>query len=262
MEMGEKIRKARLEAGLTQSQLCRGLITRNMLSQIEHGTARPSLSTLEELSRRLQKPAALFLGEEEPAGRCQVDEAWRAYREGRLLDAARSLDACKDQEDFEDLPVLRTLVLLELAKQALVEQRDLYARELLGWIREEKCGIPQLERWEILLRGQLKNQQAEPLCRELPSLDPELMLRAKAALEQKNPRRAGVLLEAAEERTSSQWGILRGRAFMQEGKYKEAADCFHLAEQTHPEEVFPYLEKCYRELEDFKQAYFYACRQK
>ena len=40
MELGEKIRQARLEAGLSQRALCGDVITRNMLSQIE--TALPS----------------------------------------------------------------------------------------------------------------------------------------------------------------------------------------------------------------------------
>ena len=35
MTLGEKIRQARLEAGLSQRQLCGGEVTRNMLSQIE-----------------------------------------------------------------------------------------------------------------------------------------------------------------------------------------------------------------------------------
>ena len=43
MELGEKLRLARLEAGMTQRQLCGDEITRNMLSQIENGTARPSM---------------------------------------------------------------------------------------------------------------------------------------------------------------------------------------------------------------------------
>ena len=37
MELGEKLRQARLEAGLTQRQLCGDQITRNMLSLIENG---------------------------------------------------------------------------------------------------------------------------------------------------------------------------------------------------------------------------------
>ena len=54
MELGEKLRQARLEAGFSQRQLCGEEITRNMLSQIEHGTAKPSMKTLQFLAARLE----------------------------------------------------------------------------------------------------------------------------------------------------------------------------------------------------------------
>ena len=64
MELGEKIRQARLEAGLTQRALCGDVITRNMLSQIENGSARPSMNTLQYLASRLCKPIGYFLEEQ------------------------------------------------------------------------------------------------------------------------------------------------------------------------------------------------------
>ena len=64
MELGEKLLRARQEAGLSQRQLCGDVITRNMLSQIEHGTARPSMDTLRYLASRLGKPVSFFLGED------------------------------------------------------------------------------------------------------------------------------------------------------------------------------------------------------
>ena len=63
MEMGELLRQARLEAGLTQRELCGERITRNMLSQIENGAARPSMATLQYLADALGKPVSYFLGE-------------------------------------------------------------------------------------------------------------------------------------------------------------------------------------------------------
>ena len=49
MDLGEKLKKVRLEAGLSQRQVCGERITRNMLSQIENGSARPSMDTLRYL---------------------------------------------------------------------------------------------------------------------------------------------------------------------------------------------------------------------
>ena len=64
MTIGEKLRTARLEAGLSQRQLCADVITRNMLSQIENGSARPSMDTLIFLAQQLNRPVSYFLEEE------------------------------------------------------------------------------------------------------------------------------------------------------------------------------------------------------
>lgn len=64
MHLGEKIKEARLEAGFTQRALCGDVITRNMLSQIENGTARPSMTTLQYLAGRLGKSVGYFLEEQ------------------------------------------------------------------------------------------------------------------------------------------------------------------------------------------------------
>ena len=50
MDLGEKLKKVRLDAGLSQRQVCGERITRNMLSQIENGSARPSMDTLRYLA--------------------------------------------------------------------------------------------------------------------------------------------------------------------------------------------------------------------
>ena len=59
MCLGEKLRCARLEAGMTQRQLCGEMITRNMLSQIENGKATPSTKTLRYLAQMLGKPVVI-----------------------------------------------------------------------------------------------------------------------------------------------------------------------------------------------------------
>ena len=64
MDLGQKIKEARLAAGLTQRQLCGEVITRNMLSQIESGRARPSMDTLAHFAKALDKPISWFLEEE------------------------------------------------------------------------------------------------------------------------------------------------------------------------------------------------------
>ena len=64
MSLGHRIRAARIEAGLSQRALCGDRITRNMLSQIENGIAKPSVKTLEYLAEQLGRPVSYFLEEQ------------------------------------------------------------------------------------------------------------------------------------------------------------------------------------------------------
>lgn len=64
MTLGEKIKQARIARGLTQSELCEGGITRNMLSRIENGMALPSLDSLEFIAKKLDIPTGYLLSDE------------------------------------------------------------------------------------------------------------------------------------------------------------------------------------------------------
>jgi transcriptional regulator with XRE-family HTH domain len=63
--LGKRLREARLSRRMTQADVAAGFITRNMLSQIESGTANPSIKTLEHLSKMLGLPMAELLPEGE-----------------------------------------------------------------------------------------------------------------------------------------------------------------------------------------------------
>ncbi len=260
MGIGQQIRSARMEMGLSQRQLCGDVITRNMLSQIENGTATPSLATLQTLADRLQKPLSYFFEESVSPERVLVDSAWKAYEQGAFSEAARILE--KTSDNCRDLGILKFLVLLELAQQAIRDNRHPYARQLLIRAQSEDCPVPELQRRALLLQGQLDGEPAAPLCALLPSLDEELILRAQGALEEQNPLRAAQLLDAAEDQTAPRWALLRGQVYFSQGNYPLAAKCFHQAEKVYPAATAPYLESCYKELEDYRQAYFYACRQR
>ena len=231
MELGEKLLRARQEAGLSQRQLCGEVITRNMLSQIEHGTARPSMDTLRYLAGRLGKPVSFFLEEEPP-----VSEA-----EAKLLAALNRLDA---------------------GEQALREGREALALGLLSEPIPEDCRCREpLERRRLLLLGTLPGMAASA-CKGLPGLDEELRLRALAALEEGAAERALALLEAAEDRESPRWLLLHGRALTRLARYDQAVASLMAAEDPFPRETAPLLEVCFRELGDFQRAYEYACRQR
>ncbi len=108
MELGEKLRQARLEAGLSQRQLCGDVITRNMLSQIESGKVGTSVSTLQYLAGRLGKPVGYFLEEDtalSPNIACiqAARQAYGARSFGQVLELLQDYqqpDALFDQEYF------------------------------------------------------------------------------------------------------------------------------------------------------------------
>ncbi|MEA4989010.1 MAG: helix-turn-helix transcriptional regulator [Anaerovorax sp.] len=56
IELGRRIKEARIAKKMTQSELVGDFITRNMLSQIENGSATPSIKTLAYLSAVLEVP--------------------------------------------------------------------------------------------------------------------------------------------------------------------------------------------------------------
>ena len=266
MELGEKLLQARKEAGLSQRQLCGDTITRNMLSQIEHGTARPSMDTLKYLAGRLGKPVSYFLQEDvvTSPNRQVIIDAGNAYRQGDVP-KARLLLENYDPEDpvFRwEYRYLHAMTTLSTAQKALAEGKDIYARVLLAGVEESCRQIPGAERQRLMLLGQIPGADLTAVCRKLPSLDEELLLRAREALRSGKATRAAQLLDAAEDQSDPKWNLLRGRVCIALEEYREALPHLHRAEAAYPAETAPALEQCYREIGDYKQAYEYACKQK
>ena len=265
MSLGEKLRQARLEAGLSQRALCGGEITRNMLSRIENGAAQPSMRTLQYLAGRLDKPVSFFLEDQAvvSSNRRVMESARQLYDLGQFAQAMALLgnyagpDPVYDREEA----LLAVLIRLAVEEQAISQHRERYARELLDATdtRGIYCG-EDLNRRRILLLGRLGATQR--LCSQLPSLDEELALRASEAIRQGDVRRGTHLLEAMQRRDNPKWMLLRGEAYLAENAYQNAVQCFRRAEEAFPEKAIPRLENCYRELGDYKQAYLYACKQK
>jgi hypothetical protein len=143
---------------------------------------------------------------------------------------------------------------LHRARQALKEGKHLYARQLL-----EGVTAPELLREKLLLEARIPGADLPGICRDLPSLDEELLLRAEAALE--DHQRCRNLLLAAERKTAPRWNLLMGRLLFSEQSWAAAAEHLLPAEPHYPETA-AMLEVCFRELGDYRQAYEYACKQR
>lgn len=261
MELGEKLRKARLEAGMSQRELCGGEVTRNMLSQIENGSARPSMKTLAFFARQLGKPVSFFLEETAvlSSNIAIMEQARIQFDAGNWEGAVEALEDFSSPDEVYDRE--RDLIWawshLFLAQQALERGQNPYAAQLLEQAEMNIAyGGEELARRRLLLWGRLGRSVSE----ELPSIDEELWIRAREALASGQTERCAQLLDAAQNQENPRWNLLRGDVFASQKKYTEAAQCYHRAEQMFPKEAAPRLEECYKELEDFKQAYFYACK--
>lgn len=165
MPVGEKLKAARLEAGLSQRQLCGGVITRNMLSQIENGSANPSVATLQYLAGRLGKSVSWFLEEDalqSPNLDCmqKAREAYSARQYGHVLVCLadyRGPDPLFDAE-FAYLSALASLAQAEL----LLSQGDAAQAENL---------LECLNRSSIYYRQDMEQTRRRLLNRAYPMLE-------------------------------------------------------------------------------------------
>ena len=261
MELGQRLRQARQAAGLSQRQLCGETITRNMLSQIENGTARPSMDTLRFLAERLGKPVSYFLEEQVVVSPNQpvMEQGRAAFAAGEYAAVLEALEEYRKPDPVFDWEqgLLLCLSCMALAEEAVSPKRLPYARQLLERAgeagRDTVYYTPELERGRLLLLAQL-----EPM--ELPADDRELLLRAEGALKRKDPLRAGEYLDAAENKDAPRWNFLRGQVYFARESYTQALQCFQAAQKDYPRDCTAWLEHCCRELKDYRGAYFYACQ--
>jgi transcriptional regulator with XRE-family HTH domain len=78
--LGERVKSARVDAGLSQAQLGAPHFTRAYVSAVELGKIRPAVKSLEFLAGRLGKPLSFFLED-------QAEEKRRQEREFEMLRA-------------------------------------------------------------------------------------------------------------------------------------------------------------------------------
>lgn len=260
MELSQKLKQARLEAGLSQKALCGDRITRNMLSQIENGSARPSMDTLRYLAHQLGKPLSYFL--EEDAVTSPNQERMEKARTAAppdvlyLLEQYQSPDPTFDRERW----LLEALTCLTLAADALTQGKPAYARNLLERAAAAGSRTPYYTADNERRRLLLLHQAGEPVMEgALPRLDTELLLRAEAALETGNFDRCAALLSVCEEK-SLRWHFLSGNLHFTKKEFSLARPHFEAAWELDPKACCSRLEDCCREMGDFAGAYFYACK--
>ena len=243
MELGQRIKEARLEAGLSQRQLCGEVCTRNMLSLIESGRAKPSMETLRHFARQLGRPLSWFLEEEVTASPNQsvMEKAEKALRCGDFSGGIEILTAYKAPDPVFDgiRYALEIAFLLELANRAVSQGKLPYARGLLERVAQVGANTPypwDRQQW-VLLRF-AAGEDAGILRQELSGMEQRLLLLAQAAMDRGDPKKAATYLAAADVR-EPKWYLLYGQALLEQKAYGEAAQALQVVENQ-----FQFNAKC------------------
>ena len=121
MQVGEKIRALRTAKLMTQSELAGNCITRNMLCQIERGTALPSIQTAMYLAARLGVPLGYLFAEdaEDLAYRklTELPNIRRAFATGDFAGALSLLSAAFGDRQDDELSLIRAECSFGVARQ-------------------------------------------------------------------------------------------------------------------------------------------------
>ena len=263
MELGEKLRQERVKQGISQRQLCGDMITRNMLSMIENGSAAPSLDTLRYLSDKLGKPMGYFL-ETEQVGMpnlAVIKEAKVLYQSGDMAATLRNIEGYSGPDSIfdDEKNLLEVLTSIKLAEQMIDAGNIPYAQALL-----ERASLASVH--TIYYTDEIERRRLLALSRIIPMVlppnDAEFLLRAQSAYHIGDYIRAEQYLNAVECKEETQWNYLMGMIMLKCEKYNEALSFLRKGWDHAPKTCAFALECCCRALEDFRGAYEYACLQR
>lgn len=265
MELGRRLRQARLEQGLSQRQLCGDVITRNMLSQIENGSARPSMDTLSYLAAQLGKPVSFFLDEDSVAtpNLHVIERARLLYAQKEWTQLLSQLQQYRDDAGGfdEERWLLQAVCLTELAEQALSEGNRYYAHQLLDEAAQAgTCTMyytREHERRRLILLAEATDAPVT-----LPQEDRGLLLRAEWMRKAGKPEQSIALLACCADQTCARWHWLRAEAAFAVEDYEVAISHYRKAENEYGQRCYERLEACCRAVEDYKMAYEYACKRR
>lgn len=289
MHLGEKIKAARLERHMTQKDVVGDYITRNMLSKIENGSATPSVKTLEYLASVLELPAGYFMsegtGDEITPG--AVAAARNYFREEEYegcIHVLEDLDMDGGYRDEALLLLARSKIVLSkkamadgryqeavrLAREAIDHNADsvymstAFRTEALLLVA--RCTMEQKGNFASALDDYQKSYQDQGLGEFYR------LTMAEYYIEQGELEKARKEMDSIvrlSEATKPAYLMLQGRMELKDHQFLEAAKQLELAEELartsgsnhFMSSLYSMLEQCYREMEDFKQAYHYASMQ-
>lgn len=286
MTLGQKIKKARIDAGLTQKELVGDHITRNMLSKIENDNATPSVKTLEFLAGRLGLSTAYLMSDltfsdgTSPDG---LDEMRKAYREGRFEDCISLLENSHTAGTTDEGYLLRALADLAAARayraqlnyekaKEFADSADYYNKQGLYYSAEIDAEMSLiLAECANVLAPEEFDENAKEYLRSIESISFsarfDLAKADNLCIVGKVSEALEILdnlteLDAKELQAKKEY--VYGKAAAVSGDHKKACEHLLKAEELGmcTNALYSALEKSFKELDDYKSAYHYAVMQK
>ncbi len=287
MDIGQKIKMIRTEKLMTQKELAGGVITRNMLSQIENGIANPSLSTVQYIADRLGVPAGYLLSE---GAEEFVYNKTRVMKNIKRAYSDRNFELCREMclssfDEFDDeLELILTDCCVGASVEYIKEGRLRLACEMLDEaIRHSRktiySTVTQLNRAYLmfyLLKTISPSLDSDEIDTEIsedllhPSLFGDVFCKYVTVI-LGNDTVADIdgLMFNSSEVLSDEDKLfiahLRARIYMHNKDYKKASVTLRsiMDGETVPQRLLLYIccadiEQCYKELEDYKGAYEFA----
>ena len=281
-DIGEKIKRLRLQRNMTQSDLAGDQITRNMLSRVENGAALPSLPTVWYLAERLGVPAGFLLaeGDDDRLWRKmnRIDDIRRVLRSGN---ARICLELCREDAEVgqadDEIYLIMAQCALSLAREefdaghlhevcTLLDQALEYAHHTLydtSAIRQTAALYFRfMNRLSSMLYSEMLPQETDALLGSEDAFGRYVL--AREALEAGEMRRVQAYLQGGH--ADDPWcRHLAAHAQMVQGSYARAGELLTqlLHDESARSEVLMYclfcdLEICCREQSDFRGAYEYS----
>ena len=290
MNLGEKIKAARLERHMTQKDVVGDYITRNMLSKIENGSATPSVKTLEYLAGALGLPAGYFMtesGGDELTPGCVADA--RAYfKQGQYEACIQVLDTLELDGGYRDeVNLLQARAKIGMSKKAMAdgryEEAIRLARESIQH-NDRSLYVSAAFRTEALLliarcTMDLEGDFSKALDEYQTAYQDQglgefyRLTMAEYHIGQGDMAAAKREMDSIARLSDTSkpvYLMLQGSIELKDKQFEAAAKQLEKAEQLarttgsnyFMSSLYAMLEHCYRELGDYRMAYTYACKQR
>jgi len=280
VSLGEKIKKARQERGMTQKQLAGDCITRNMLSQIENGQATPSMKTLEHLAKTLDVSVSWLL---EGQGQSSFTAVKKLLREKKYAAAEEQLQ--KEETESDEGQLLLATVQAALAREHFGKgeltaaarraqltrehnNKTLYRSESLEtemlWILAHCAMETELRYDSAVTRFRAKYDALGWEARN-HLLQAEYHIRRQSW---QAAEREIFTISVLPDEEKAYYLLLRGELALGQEKYSNAVSFLTQAEEQAKDNaillrrIYALLENSYRELENYRLAYEYAAKRR